>query len=76
MPHNHRRLAAQLAVQLPENIEDARKTVASLNWLVEQYLYGPQLAVVPALRVHAKGRSGLAEAGLEGSGHIAGQALE
>lgn len=35
----HKRLAAQLAPQLPENKEDALKTLECLHKLVEEYLY-------------------------------------
>jgi hypothetical protein len=76
MPHNLRRLAAQLATQLPENQDDARQTVAFLSWLVEQYLYGPQLAVVPAPRMQAKGCGGLTEPFLKAPVHITSKALE
>jgi hypothetical protein len=76
MPHNLRRLAAQLATQLPENQDDARQTVAFLSWLVEQYLYGPQLAVVPAPRMQAKGCGGLAEPLFKPAVHIPRKTLE
>lgn len=39
MESRHRRLAAQLASQLPDDREDARKTVEFLKILVEQFLY-------------------------------------
>ena len=45
MPHT-RRLAVQLASQLPENREDARKVLAHLQWLVDGFLYGPTLTLV------------------------------
>lgn len=73
---HHRRLAAQLASQLPENQDDARRTVALLSWLVEQYLYGPQLTVVPSSGIHAQSPGSVTEAIFGGSGHIARKTLE
>lgn len=35
----HKRLAVQLASQLPENREDALKTLECLHRLVEEFLY-------------------------------------
>lgn len=76
MPHNHRRLAVQLAAQLPENKEDAVKTVTYLRWLVDGFLYGPQLALVPPGDAKAQGDSSLAETFFGPSGDIPAEPLK
>lgn len=77
MLHNHRRLAVQLASQLPENREDALKTLACLQWLVDGFLYGPRLSLVaPVGPGQAQVPSGLTEAPFGAAGHIPGQPPE
>ncbi len=75
MPNNHRRLAVQLASQLPETQDEARKVLGHLQSLVENFLYGPQLTLVPAVgRNQPQGPSSLAEGVLDGGEDIPGQA--
>lgn len=42
----YRRLACQLATQLPEGREEARIVMAHLERLIESFLYEPRLSLV------------------------------
>ncbi len=59
MPEDHhRRLAVQLASQLPENKSDAVQVLECLTNLVDSYLYGakePRLTLVPRIVVPSDG---------------------
>jgi hypothetical protein len=59
----YRRLACQLATQLPENREEARIVVAHLERLVEGFLYerSSGLAARPVL-INPEGRGSVTEA--------------
>lgn len=58
----YRRLACQLATQLPEGREEARIVLAHLERLVEGFLYEPGLSLVTnGARDEAKSRSGVTE---------------